>query len=133
MPYSGGLGSGGGYYGDLSILSLQQGLGIGDLGKQPNLLEDREDLLHLRCPEYRMEFVSLLLTECLAEALDKRPVKMTHVLAGRLQAQQKASQLFRISHFFVQVSVELALQFPNQSAGFSKSRFHFLSELQQSL
>ena len=56
-----------------------------------------------------MEFVPLLLTECLAEALDKRLVQVTHVLASRLQVQKYVSQFFRISHFLVQASLQPGL------------------------
>ena len=56
-----------------------------DLREQADLLENREDLLHLRRLEHGMELVPLLLTECLAEALDKRSVKVSHTLASCLQ------------------------------------------------
>ena len=48
-----------------------------------------------------MESVSLLLPQSLAEAFDKRSVKVAHVLASCLQAQEQVSQFFRISRFFV--------------------------------
>ncbi len=87
----------------------QQGLGIGNLGEQANLLEDREDLLHLRGLEHGMKSVPLLLTECLAEALDKRPVNVTHALAGFVQPQHQVAQFFRASLFIVQASFKPGL------------------------